>query len=191
MINDPDLVDRAETLQHHGTDRARFLRGEIDRYTWKDIGSSYLLGEVAAAFLWGQLEQVEEITSARHAIWRRYHEAFEPLERAGFVRRPTVPESCEHSAHLYYLLVPRPEMRDHVISALAERGVQATFHYVPLHSSPGGRRLGRAPGPLPVTTDIAARLVRLPLWRGLQDHELEQVIEATYDSVEGIVSPAH
>jgi dTDP-4-amino-4,6-dideoxygalactose transaminase len=190
VINDPGLVERAETLQHHGTDRARFLRGEIERYSWKEIGSSYLLGEVAAAFLWAQLEHAEAITSARQAIWQRYHEAFEPLERGGLVRRPIVPDDCEHSAHLYYLLVPRAEMRDPMIAALAEHGVHATFHYVPLHSSLGGRRLGRAAGPLMVSTDVAARIVRLPLWPGLEGDQLDRVIEATHASTEAVVSTA-
>jgi dTDP-4-amino-4,6-dideoxygalactose transaminase len=159
----------------------------VEEYTWRDLGSSYLLSEVAAAFLWAQFEHADGITSARHTIWRRYHEAFEPLEHASLVRRPTVPEPCVHSAHLYYLLVPHAEMRDPLIAALADRGVQAAFHYVPLHSSPGGRRLGRVSGSLPVTSDVAARMVRLPIWPGLGDEELDRVIDATCTCVEEIV----
>lgn len=190
-INLASLVERAEILQEKGTDRTRFFRGEVDKYTWRDVGSSYLLSELSAAFLWAQLERTDEITSRRRAIWQRYHEAFEPLENAGLIRRPIVPDGRVHSAHVYYLLVPHPDVRDRLIAGLAERGVQTVFHYVPLHDSPAGRQLGRPSGQLPVSTDVAARLVRLPLWIGLRPEDVDTVIEATRECVESLISPAH
>lgn len=188
-INDDSYVARAEVLQDKGTDRARFFRGEVDKYTWRDLGSSYLLSEVTAAFLWAQLERVDEITAARLAIWQRYHEALAPLEEAGLLRRPIVPEGCVHSGHLYYLLLPRAEMRDPLIEALGERDVHAVFHYVPLHASPAGIRFGRASGSLETTTDVSARLLRLPLWVGLEP-EVETVLSAVQSSIEQIAVQA-
>lgn len=190
-INLDSLVERAEIIQEKGTDRTRFFRGEVDKYTWRDIGSSYLLSDLSAAFLWAQLERTDEITSRRRAIWHRYHEAFEPLENAGLIRRPIVPDGRVHSAHVYYVLVPEPDERDALIAGLAERGVQAVFHYVPLHDSPAGRRLGRPSGALPVSTDVAARLVRLPLWIGLRHEDVDTVIEATRACVASLITPAH
>jgi dTDP-4-amino-4,6-dideoxygalactose transaminase len=188
-INDSSYITRAEILQDKGTDRARFFRGEVDKYTWRDLGSSYLLSEVSAAFLWAQLERVDEITAARLAIWRRYHEALAPLEDAGLLRRPVVPEGCVHSGHLYYLLLPEAEMRGAVIEALSDEGVHTVFHYVPLHASPAGTRLGRPGGPLTTTEDLSARLLRLPLWVGLEP-EVETVLDAVQRSVERVVTPA-
>lgn len=189
VINDPALIERAEIVQEKGTNRSRFFRGEVDRYTWLDIGSSYLLSEVAAAFLWAQLEHLEAVTTKRLAIWQRYHDAFEPLEKAGLIRRPVVPDGCAHSGHLYYLLLPRPGMRDEFIAALKKVGVHAVFHYLPLHESPAGARLGRPGGRLPITPDVSARLVRLPLWTGLGTDQVAAVIEAVERAVEGIVAP--
>ena len=189
VINDPELVERAEIVQEKGTDRSRFFRGEIDKYTWRDVGSSYLLSEVAAAFLWAQLECTDEITARRSRIWTRYHRAFEPLELAGKARRPIVPESCRHSSHLYYLLVPTPEMRDALIDRLDALAVHAVFHYIPLHSSPAGRRLGRPVGNMNVTEDIAARLVRLPLWAGMTNRQVQTVIEAVVTSNDALTVP--
>jgi dTDP-4-amino-4,6-dideoxygalactose transaminase len=183
LVNDPALVERAEIVQEKGTNRARFFRGEISKYTWQDIGSSYLLSEVAAAFLWAQLEHLEDVTRRRLTIWRRYHDAFATLEEEGALRRPMVPAGCEHSAHLYYLLLPTQERRDELITRLAARDVQAVFHYVPLHESPAGRRFGRAAGALDATSDLSGRLVRLPLWAGLGPEDIERVIAAVAGSV--------
>jgi dTDP-4-amino-4,6-dideoxygalactose transaminase len=190
VINDASLVARAEIIQEKGTDRARFFRGQTDKYTWRDIGSSYLLSEVAAAFLWAQLVHIESITSERRAIWAQYHQAFEPLERAGLVRRPVVPEGCVHSGHLYYLLVPRPPLRDDFIAALQTRGVHAVFHYVPLHRSPAGVALGRSHGHLPVTDDVSGRLVRLPMWAGLGDERVTRVIDAVEQAAHAVLAPS-
>jgi dTDP-4-amino-4,6-dideoxygalactose transaminase len=188
-INDDAYVARAEILQEKGTDRARFYREEVDKYTWRDLGSSYLLSEVSAAFLWSQLRCLEQITEDRLKIWRRYHEALAPLEEAGLLRRPVVPNDCTHSGHLYYVLLPRAELRAPVIRALGEQGVHAVFHYVPLHASPGGKRFGRAGGTLDVTTDVSERLLRLPLWVGLEP-EIETVLAAFEGSLEQVVAPA-
>jgi dTDP-4-amino-4,6-dideoxygalactose transaminase len=143
-INDPGLVERAEVIQEKGTDRSRFFRGAVDKYTWQDTGSSYLLSEIASAFLWAQLEHAQRITDERRAIWRRYYEALEPLEAEGLLRRPIVPDGCEHSGHLFYVLLNSETQRDATLRVLAECGVHAVFHYLPLHDSPGGRRYGRA-----------------------------------------------
>jgi dTDP-4-amino-4,6-dideoxygalactose transaminase len=186
VINDENLIERAEIVQEKGTDRARFFRGAVDKYTWQDIGSSYLLSEVAAAFLWGQLEHLDEITAERHGIWTTYHEAFAELESDDVVRRPTVPPDCGHSGHLYYLLLPEPDLRDSFIAALHDRGVHAVFHYVPLHSSPAGRRLGRTNGEPLVTEDASARLVRLPVWSGLGTRRTGQVIDAVHEAIAAV-----
>jgi len=183
LVNDPGLVARAEVIQEKGTDRSRFFRGEVDKYTWQDVGSSYLLSEVAAAFLWAQLENAAEVTAERRAIWDHYYHALAPLEDDGLLRRPVVPPGCVHSGHLFYILLPTGAMRDRVLSELNERGVHAVFHYLPLHASPGGQRFGRVGGPVPVTEDASVRLLRLPLWAGLGESRVETVIEAVNASV--------
>lgn len=183
LVNDPDLVERAEILQEKGTDRSRFLRGEVDKYTWVDIGSSYLLGEVGAAFLWAQVQEADSITERRLAIWHRYHEAFAELEHEGVLRRPTIPARTSHNAHMYYLLLPVRARRDAFIAGLAARGVQSFFHYVPLHSSQAGRRFARAHGDLAVTVDVSDRLVRLPLWVQMTAEHEEAVVRAVTDVV--------
>jgi dTDP-4-amino-4,6-dideoxygalactose transaminase len=187
VVNDPELVARAEILQEKGTDRAQFFRGEVDKYTWRDIGSSYLMSEISAAFLWAQIEQLDEITARRMAIWQRYHERLAPLERDGLLRRPIVPAGAEHSAHLYYVLLPAAEMRAPLIEALRERHVHAVFHYVPLHTSPAGERFGRAVGSLERTSDLSERLLRLPLWVGVDPDEVLEAFEA---AVQEVVVPA-
>jgi dTDP-4-amino-4,6-dideoxygalactose transaminase len=179
LVNDPSLVQRAEIVQEKGTDRSRFSRGEVDKYTWLDLGSSYLLSEVAAAFLWGQIECIAEITAERRAIWAAYHEQFADLEEAGVLRRPVVPDGCEHSGHLYYLLLRGRRQRDELIAALAREGVHAVFHYLPLSTSPGGRRFGRQPEPTEVAESISGRLVRLPLWPGLGEQALGHIVRVT------------
>jgi dTDP-4-amino-4,6-dideoxygalactose transaminase len=180
LVNNPALVERAEIIREKGTNRTKFLRGQTDKYTWVDIGSSYLPAETVAAFLLAQLELASEITARRLAIWNRYHEAFEVLERNGRLRRPIVPDDCTHNAHMYYLLLRDIEDRTAFINAMSEQELQCVFHYVPLHSSPKGRIVGRTVGDLPVTSDVASRLVRLPLWPGLEDQQ-ECVIEKITD----------
>ena len=176
MVNDDRFVERANLLRDKGTNRKQFFRGEVDRYTWVDLGSSYGLGELNAAFLWGQLQQRRAITRRRLKVWWRYHEAFGPLEDQGLIRRPVVPDDRLHNAHLYYVLVPDRATRDRLLVELEEREVYAVFHYVPLHSAPAGRRYGRTHGTLEVTDDVSGRLVRLPLWAGMTDEQVEHVI---------------
>jgi dTDP-4-amino-4,6-dideoxygalactose transaminase len=175
LINDEELVARAEILQEKGTDRRRFERGEVDQYTWVDVGSSFLMSDITAALLADQLARVAQITAARLAIWDAYHAAFAPLEQAGLVRRPVVPDGAQHNAHLYRLQLADRATRDAVIAALAAAGVSAYFHYVPLHSAPAGLRHARVHGPMDVTDAAAARLVRLPLWVGLTEDDVARI----------------
>ena len=177
LVNDPRLNARAEVIREKGTDRSRFYRGEVDKYTWVDLGSSFLPGEVIAAFLWAQMQMADAITGRRMAIWTRYHEAFADLEKSGRARRPVVPPYATPNAHNYYLLVRDAETRAKFIESLSAEGIQAVFHYVPLHDSPAGRRFGRASGPMAVTRSVADRLVRLPLWLGLEDRQ-DNVIDS-------------
>jgi dTDP-4-amino-4,6-dideoxygalactose transaminase len=182
LLNDPALVERADIIREKGTNRSLFFRGQVDKYTWVDIGSSFLPSELIAAFLWAQMEEADSLTQQRLALWRSYHTAFSDLEREGHVKRPTVPQNCGHNGHMYYLLMPDLASRTSFIEKLRVRGVHAVFHYVPLHSSPAGRRYARACGDLPVTTSLSQRLVRLPLWVGLaalQPPVIEAVIEAS------------
>lgn len=182
LINDPELCDRAEIIWQKGTNRKQFCRGLVDKYTWVDVGSSYLPSELNAAFLLAQLEAAESITQTRMAVWQRYHQAFADLEALGVVRRPIVPPERQHNAHLYYLLLPDLATRTRVITRLKQQGISAVFHYIPLHSSPAGQRYGRPYGDLPWTTELSDRLVRLPLWPGIEA-ELDQVIESIIQAI--------
>jgi dTDP-4-amino-4,6-dideoxygalactose transaminase len=181
LINDPQFAERAEVIWEKGTNRSQFFRGQVDKYTWVDLGSSYLPGEIMAAFLWAQMEEADTITARRLAIWARYHEAFEELEIAGLVRRPIVPPDCVQNGHLYYLLMPSLAARTAFIDRLKARDIQSIFHYVPLHSAPFGRTVGRTSGDMTITDDSSDRLVRLPLWLGLEDQQdavIREVIAA-------------
>ena len=175
LINDPRFTERAEIIWEKGTNRSQFFRGQVDKYTWVDVGSSYLPGEIVAAFLWAQLEEADAITRRRLGIWAAYHEAFSGLEQAGTVRRPIIPEDCRHNGHLYHLLLPSLAARTGFIDRLRTRDIQAVFHYVPLHASPFGQSVGRAASDMTHTVAASERLVRLPLWLGLEE-ELESVI---------------
>lgn len=176
LINNPALAERAEIIREKGTNRSQFFRGQVDKYTWVDVGSSYLPGEIIAAFLWAQLEEAQSITVRRLGLWQRYHDAFEPLERAGRVRRPVIPDDCGHNAHMYYLLLRDLEDRTAFIERMKEGGVNCVFHYVPLHSSPAGLRYARAAGALPVTESIADRLIRLPLFVDMAESDQSRVV---------------
>jgi dTDP-4-amino-4,6-dideoxygalactose transaminase len=178
LVNDPDLSLRAEILREKGTDRGRFFRGEVDKYTWQDVGSSFLPSEITAAFLWAQLEEAQTITRERLAIWQRYHEMLAPLEQQGLLRRPIVPADCQHNGHMYYILLPSPAERRKVLEGLKANNIHAVFHYVPLHSSPAGLRFGRAHGDLALTTSLSQRLVRLPMWLGLSEAQQQRIGEA-------------
>ena len=176
LINNDRYGQRAEIIRDKGTDRAKFFRGEVDKYTWVDVGSSYLQSEIVAAYLFAQLEQAYELTQRRKEMWARYHRAFGDLEAAGQLRRPIVPSGCDHNGHLYYVLLPDQGRRARLIDALKVLGISAPFHYVPLHTSPAGRRFGRCQGSLPITERAGECLLRLPLWVGLEAH-LDEVID--------------
>lgn len=176
LINDPAIIEKAEIIREKGTNRTAFFRGEVEKYTWVDIGSSYLPSEIIGAFLWSQLEIAENLTARRMALWQRYHSAFLPLEEAGLVRRPIVPEEAGANGHIYYLLLPDREQRDGLIANLRQNSINAVFHYVPLHSAPAGLLYGRTHGPMSMTDGLSQRLVRLPLWVGLED-DIDIVIE--------------
>jgi dTDP-4-amino-4,6-dideoxygalactose transaminase len=178
-----DLAERAEIIREKGTNRTRFLLGLTDKYTWIEPGSSFLPSELVSAFLRAQLDESEAITADRLATWNAYHTAFVDLESRG-ITRPTVPVHCGHNGHLYYLLLRDRPQRDRLIRALAERGIGAPFHYVPLHSSPAGRRYARTAGPLPMTDDLSGRLIRMPLWMGMRA-EREQAIACVLDLLRG------
>jgi dTDP-4-amino-4,6-dideoxygalactose transaminase len=179
LINDERFIERAEVIREKGTNRSRFFRGQVDKYTWVDVGSSYLLSELAAAFLWAQMEQEEEIRKRRLRIWRLYHRAFEDLEREGLVRRPIIFPFQEVNGHLYFLLLRDLRERTRVLERLRAADINAVFHYVPLHSSPAGRRYGRSVGSLPNTTAVSDRLIRLPIWAGMEDQDVETVVRET------------
>jgi dTDP-4-amino-4,6-dideoxygalactose transaminase len=177
LVNDPALAERAEIIREKGTNRGQFFRGQVDKYTWVDLGSSYLPGEVIAAFLWAQMEESDAITARRLALWDTYHAALAPLEAAGQLRRPSVPDGCVQNAHMYYILLESLEQRSAVIASMKAQGVHTVFHYVPLHSAPAGRKFSRAHGELPHTDRLSERLLRLPLWVGLEAQQ-PLVVEA-------------
>jgi dTDP-4-amino-4,6-dideoxygalactose transaminase len=169
LVNDERFVERAEIIREKGTNRSQFFRGAVDKYTWMDVGSSYLPAEIIAAFLWAQMQEADVMTARRLEIWELYHRGFAELERHGLVGRPGVPPGCAHNAHMYYLLLPSLARRSAFIDALKARGIQAVFHYVPLHSSPMGRKVGRTCGSMAHTDALSDRLVRLPLWLGMEE----------------------
>src|SRR5438552_2437318 len=177
LMNSDELIERAEIIREKGTNRSKFFRGDVDKYTWVDIGSSFLPSDILAAFLWAQLEAAETIGAARKALWNRYHEGFADAERAGLARRPVVPREASSNAHTYYLILPDAAKRRRFIETLRREEIYAVFHYVPLHSSPAGLKYGRACGSMAVTDTMSERLVRLPLWLGLeaqQDYVIER-----------------
>jgi len=175
LVNEARFVERAEIIREKGTNRSRFFRGQVDKYTWVDVGSSYLPSDVLAAFLWAQMEDAESITARRLAIWRRYHDGLAPLEGEGRVRRAVIPSHVKPNAHMYWLVLPSLEARTAVLAALKKAHVHSVFHYVSLHDSPAGRQHGRTHGTLANTTVASERLIRLPLWLGLEPH-LDEVI---------------
>lgn len=171
LVNDSSFAEQAEIIREKGTNRSRFFRGQVDKYTWVDFGSSYLPSELIAAFLWAQMEDADAITKRRLDIWDTYHPNFEALEQQGKVRRPIIPAGCNHNAHMYYLLLPDLDRRTSFIAALKQHGIWVVFHYVPLDSSPMGEKYGRKSGALTQTQQLSDRLVRLPLWLGLEEYQ--------------------
>ncbi len=176
-LNDSSLLARAEVVRDKGTNRQAFLNGQVDKYTWQDKGSSYLLSELAAAFLLAQLEEGESITARRLAIWNQYHSGLERLEEKGLLKRMQVPTDCQANAHIYYILLRTSSERQALWTHLKEKGIQSTTHYAPLHSAPAGLRFGRSVGSLPITSDQSQRLLRLPLFADLKAEEAAEVLE--------------
>lgn len=176
LINDARHEILAEIIREKGTDRSRFFRGEVDKYTWQHVGSSYLPSELTAAFLWAQLEEAQQLTERRLSIWEKYHALMEPLEERDLLRRPIIPPECGHNAHMYYVLLANGQIRDQAARRMKEAGIHAIFHYVPLHSSPAGQHYGKTLCDLPVTDSVASRVLRMPLWLGLSDNQIEQVV---------------
>ena len=176
LINTPGLAERAEVIRDKGTNRGRFLRGEIDKYTWIDVGSSFVPSELAAAFLWAQMEAANAIAERRLEIWNWYYAAFEALERRGRLRRPIAPEHCRHNAHMFYAIVQDRDTRTRLLDVLNAAGVNAVFHYVPLHSSAAGRRFGRTSGDLSETDSLSGRLIRFPLWIGMEQSHVAGIV---------------
>jgi len=179
IVNDPTLVERAEILREKGTNRSRFFRGQVDKYTWVDLGSSYLMSELQAAYLCAQLEQREAIQARRAAIWARYAADLSDWAAAQGFRMPVTPPHCEHAAHLFYLLAPDLSTRTRFIAHLDAADIAAPFHYQPLHLSDMGRQFGGAPGDCPVTEQVSDQLVRLPFFNGLTDSEIDRVMAVT------------
>jgi dTDP-4-amino-4,6-dideoxygalactose transaminase len=178
LINDLTFADRAEILREKGTDRSRFFRGQIDKYGWTDLGSSYLPSELLAAFLRAQLESASSIQARRRQLWDRYHDDLRPWRDEHGIRGPVVPAHCDHPAHLYYLLMPSRDARTALIAHLRSRSILAVFHYLPLHTSPMGLRYGGGAGRCPVTEDVSDRLVRLPLFFNMTDDQQALVMDA-------------
>jgi len=183
LVNDPALAERAQVIWDKGTNRSQFIRGEVDRYTWVDVGSSFGASDLTAAFLLAQLEVAAEVTARRRVIWDRYHAAFEGLEREGRAQRPATPPSSLHNGHVYYLVLPSEGVRAAFIARLREQEIATVFHFIPLHSAPAGECFGRVEGPLDHTEEMAGRLVRLPLFAELGEAEVERVIEAARAAV--------
>ena len=182
LINDDRFRARAEIIWEKGTNRTQFLRGEVNKYTWVDIGSSFLPGELIAAFLWAQLESAQEMTRERLQLWNRYAAGCAALQPLG-VRCPAVPDYAAHNAHLFYVLLPDGVARAPVLTDLNNRGVNAIFHYVPLHDSIAGRRYGRTGSAMDVTMDLSSRLIRLPIWVGLQPSDVDRVVGSVSESL--------
>lgn len=168
LVNDDHYILRAEMIREKGTDRSQFLRGQVDKYTWRDLGSSFLPNELSAALLFAQMEREKELNGARMKIWNEYSEGLKSLAQKGILKGPTIPKECEHNAHMYYILLDSMETRTNLIDHLKKSEIQASFHYIALHSSPGGKKYGRIHENLPVTDDLSHRLLRLPLYSDLK-----------------------
>lgn len=177
VINNEAFFERAEILREKGTNRSKFFRGQVDKYTWVDFGDSYLPSEINAAYLWPQLEKADEINDNRKETWNAYYEAFKPLEELGKLQLPTIPENCVHNAHMFYVKLKDLTQRTEFISYLRENGVQSAFHYIPLHSAPAGVKFGRFDGIDEYTTKESERLTRLPMYYGITKEDRQKVID--------------
>lgn len=180
VINNPNLVSRAEIIWEKGTNRSAFFRGAVDKYSWVDVGSSFLPGEITSAFLFAQLEKAAAITRQRRQIWQHYDDAFQSV--GGPVQRPVVPNHVEHNGHLFYLLFPDLSARSKFIAGMKNLGINCPFHYVPLHETEFGRKVGRATSSMAATLSVADRLVRFPIWLGIEEH-LPFVVESALEQI--------
>ncbi len=178
IIKDNELYKKAEIIREKGTDRSQFIRGEVDKYTWRTVGSSFLPSDILAAMLYGQMQRFDEIMKARLTIWNNYYNGLESLEISGKIVRPFVPEYSTHNAHMFYIILPSKEIRDKMIIKLREKGIQSVFHYIPLHSSPMGVTFGYKKGDLPITEEYSERLLRLPMYADLTESETQYVIDS-------------
>ena len=177
IINDERFIERAEIIREKGTNRSEFFRGMVDKYTWVDIGSSYLMNDVSASYLWGQLERADVINNYRKDIWNRYYDGLNNLQRIGLIDLPVIPKDCIHNAHMFYIKVKDLEVRTNLLNYLKNNGVLAVYHYIPLHSSPAGIRFGRFYGKDIYTTKESERLIRLPLYYGIKKEEVDYIIK--------------
>ncbi len=184
--DDPKMIERAEILREKGTNRSKFWRGEVDKYTWVDTGSSYLPSDILAAFLYAQLEKLDEIQKSRLSVWNTYYRRLKEFEDAGIIRLPVIPDYAEHNAHLFYVLFNDEQARDQAMQGLKEQGVHAVFHYIPLHSAPMGQRFGYSEGDLPVTENLSGRLLRLPMYAGMRGEELRFTVSKLRDLLKNL-----
>ena len=185
LINDASLIDRAHIIREKGTNRTAFFQGQVDKYTWVDIGSSYLPSEIIAAFLLGQLEQAARLRNERVEAWEIYRAGLAPLEASGLIRLASIPAECETNGHIFFVIMPTSKMRIKLLEACKAADIGATFHYIPLHSAPAGRRHARAHGSMAVTDDLSARMARLPLWPGIGKEEVLRVVDMVARVVTG------
>ena len=183
-INDPELIDRAEIIRDKGTNRRQFFRGQVDKYTWVDVGSSYVPSEICSAFLFAQLEMLDQISQRRRAIHQRYRKLLKPLEGEGLLRLPVTPEDCLGNFHLFYILLPDRKTRDGLLAHLNQNGIHAVFHYIPLHSSPMGQTFGYSEGDLPLTEELSGRLLRLPMYYEITEEEQRRVARQVAEYVQ-------
>ncbi|VAX10980.1 dTDP-4-amino-4,6-dideoxygalactose transaminase [hydrothermal vent metagenome] len=183
LVNDPELASRAEIIRDKGTDRGRFVKGQIDKYTWQEMGSSFLPGELIAAFLWAQLEEAKSITKKRLQSWHNYHALLEPLESDGYLCRPDIPDQCQHNAHMYYIRLHPKISRNNILAEFKHHNISAIFHYVPLHLSKAGKRFGRVSGSLNITEQQSKCLIRLPMWVGLTEQQQHRIVQILGTSI--------
>ena len=180
IINDEKFIDRAEVIREKGTNRSQFFRGMVDKYSWVDLGSSYLPNDLSAAYLWGQLEKADEINQARCASWKRYWDGLKPLAEMGFIEVPHLPPECQSNGHMFFVKVKDLDERTTVLEYLRQRDIVSTFHYVPLHTAPAGLRFGEFRGADDHTTKGSERLIRLPLFFGMTGNEIDRVVSALF-----------
>ena len=185
VVNDAAFVQRAHIIREKGTNRTEFIRGDVDKYEWLDIGSSYLPSDLVAAVLFAQLEVANSITAARLNLWRHYHHQFADAERAGSLRRPIIPDHADHNGHIYYLLFAESAVREEVRLELLRAGIEGYTHYVPLHSAPAGKRYGRVVAPMEVTDRVSATMLRLPIHSHMTEREVDKVVDVVLNVVRG------